>query len=172
MGVGGGLAYLTMVGPAQGRLRDVQAEADRHHPHCEVVSGDLEEAPGTTAQCPADHPSCFVGAIDGEHLRATTLFFAEGAADVPPSSPNWLSYSGVNTYTTRRGSFTTRETGLVSLDAIPAAQPDGATASMSMEVLTSGTGEYASATGYIFVNGFSDQNQHVSSHITGRICFL
>jgi hypothetical protein len=147
------------------------AGADHHHVRCEVVSGNLEEDPGGAANCPADHPGCFIGAIDGHNLHATTQFFGEGAAEVPPASPDWLSYSGVTTYTTHRGSFTTRETGLISLDAIPAAQPDGATASLSMEVLTSGTGEFANATGYIFVNGFSDDNQHVSSQITGRICF-
>jgi len=162
---------LTATGGVALMLAPRSASADRHHMHCEVVSGDLEEDPGGAPNCPADHPGCFIGSIDGHDLRATTLFFGEGAADVPPTSPDWLSYSGVTTYTTRRGSFTTRETGLVSLDAIPAAQPDGATASLSMEVITSGTGEFASATGYIFVNGFSDDNQHVSSQITGRICF-
>ena len=146
------------------------ATADRHHSHCEVVSGELVEDPGGAPNCPTDHPGCFIGGIDGHNLHATTLFFGEGAADVPPTSPGWLSYSGVTTYTTHHGSFTTRETGLVSFDAIPAAQPDGATASLSMEVITSGTGEYASASGYIFVNGFSDDNEHVVSAITGRIC--
>lgn len=147
------------------------AAADHHHPRCETVGGELEEDPADAASCPAEHPSCYRGGINGDNLRATTLFWGEGAAVVPPASPNWLSYSGVNTYTTRRGSFATRETGLISTVAIPGARPDGATASMSMEVLTGGTGEYANATGYIFVNGFSDENHHVSSHITGRICF-
>jgi len=142
------------------------ATADRKN-HCENVSGQLEEDPGTAAQCPADHPRCFVGAIDGHHLRATTLFFGEGAVAAPPASPNWFAYSGVTTYTTDRGSITTRETGLVSSVPIPEAE---GRASLSMEVITSGTGDLANATGYIFVNGFADDNNHVSSLIMGKIC--
>ncbi|HEV7556849.1 MAG TPA: hypothetical protein VGO00_15390 [Kofleriaceae bacterium] len=146
------------------------ASADRHHGHCEAVSGELVEDPAGAANCPTGHPGCFTGGIDGHNLHATTLFFGEGAEAAPPSSPNWFSYSGVTTYTTHHGSFTTRETGLVNADAIPGAEPDGATASLSMEVITSGTGEYADASGYIFVNGFSDDNAHVVSEISGRIC--
>jgi hypothetical protein len=146
------------------------ATADRHHAHCEAVSGELVEDPGGAPNCPTDHPGCFIGGIDGHNLDATTLFFGEGGAAVPPASPGWFSYSGVTTYTTRHGSFTTRETGVVNVDAIPAAQPDGATASLSMEVITSGTGDYADASGYIFVNGFADDNRHVVSEISGRIC--
>jgi hypothetical protein len=146
------------------------AGADHHGPHCEAVSGQLEEDPGGAANCPAGHPGCFIGAIDGHKLHATTLFFGEGAAAAPPNSPNWFSYTGVTTYTMRDGSITTRETGLVNGDAIAGAQPDGATASLSMEVITSGTGSFAGATGYLFVNGFSDDNRHVSSLVLGRIC--
>lgn len=145
------------------------ADAD-HHSHCEAVSGQLEEDPAGAANCPTGHPGCFRGQIDGHHLHATTLFFGEGAAAVPPASPNWLSYSGVTTYTTPHGSFTTRETGLVSEVAIAGAEPDGASASLSMEVITSGTGEYAGATGYLFVNGFGDDARHVVSAVSGRVC--
>ena len=39
-----------------------------------------------------------------------------------------------------------------------------------MEVITSGTGDLAGATGYLFVNGFVDDTNHVSSLVMGKIC--
>lgn len=133
---------------------------------CITVGGELEEDPGG-ANCPADHPSCFMGAIDGHRLEATTLFFAESAAAGPSTSPNWFSYSGVTTYTMEHGSITTRETGLGTTVPIPEAT---GRASLSLEVITSGTGDFANATGYLFVNGFVDPNKHVSSLVMGKIC--
>ena len=147
------------------------ATADRKR-NCEMVGGQLEEDPGGAANCPAGHPNCFMGAVDGQRLHATTLFFAESAVVGPETSPNWIAYSGVTTYTMDhdRGSITTRETGLVTTVPIPEAELENGRASLSMEVITSGTGEFAGATGYLFVNGFSDPNKHVSSLVTGKIC--
>jgi hypothetical protein len=163
------LAIAGTLGGVAVMLAPRSATADKPS-HCDDVRGDLEEDPGTAAECPADHPRCFVGAIDGHHLRATTLFYAEGAVAAPPTSPNWFAYSGVNTYTTEHGSFATRETGLVSSVPIPDATLPNGRASLSMEVITSGTGDLANATGYLFVNGFADDNNHVSSVIMGKIC--
>jgi hypothetical protein len=146
------------------------ASADRHGPRCEAVSGRLEEDPGGAASCPAGHPGCFIGAVDGHKLHATTVFFAEGAAAAPPASPGWFSYSGVTTYTMQRGTLITRETRLFSNFAIPEAALDGGGASLSMEVITGGTGELAGATGYLFVTGFIDDNNHVSSSVAGQLC--
>src|SRR4029079_5307602 len=92
-------------------------------PHCTNVSGLLKEDPGGTA-CPSDHPNCFMGAIHGHKLHATTLFYGEGSVAAPPASPGWFAYSGVTTYTTDDGAIVTRETGLVTHLDIPAARPD------------------------------------------------
>jgi hypothetical protein len=145
------------------------ATADRKN-HCENVSGQLEEDLADPANCPADHPRCFTGAIDGHHIHATTQFFGEGAVAAPPASPNWFAYSGVTTYTMEHGSITTRETGLVTNVPIPDAELPNGRASLSMEVITSGTGDLAGATGYLFVNGFVDDTNHVSSLVMGKIC--
>lgn len=145
-------------------------KADHHGPHCDAVSGVLEEDPGGAANCPAGHPGCFIGAIDGHKLHATTVFFGDGSASPPANSPNWFSYTGITTYTTHDGSITTRETGLVSTVAIQAAPTDDSAASLSMEIITSGTGDLAGAYGYLFVTGFIDDNSHVVSAVAGRIC--
>jgi hypothetical protein len=142
------------------------AAAD-HRPRCETLGGQLEEDPGATAQCPADHPTCFVGAIRGPNFRASTQFYAESSAEPPSTSPGWFSYSGVTTYTTSRGSIVTRETGLGTSAPIPEAT---GRASLSMEVITGGTGDFAGATGYFFVNGFVDADRHVSSLVMGKVC--
>jgi hypothetical protein len=146
-----------------------KATADLDESKCDIVDGDLQEDPGGSA-CPPDHPNCFMGAIEGKKLRATTLFFGEGSVAAPPTSPNWFCYSGVTTYTTPAGTLATRETGLVTNIPIAQSTPPSSRASLSMEVITGGTGEFAGATGYLFVNGFVDPNRHVTSHVFGKVC--
>src|ERR1044071_2523919 len=73
------------------------ATGDQPSPRCESVSGKLEEDPGG-ASCPPDHPNCFMGAIHGKKLEATTPFYGEGSVAAPPASPGWFAYSGVTTY--------------------------------------------------------------------------
>lgn len=151
-------------------LAPLSASADHghHHPHCDRVSGELEEDFTTGAACPPDHPNCFTGHIDGHNIHANTRFYGEGGAPVPPQSPGWSSYSGVTTYRMAHGSIVTRETGLSSSIEIP--ESDGGRGSLSLEMITEGTGDLAGATGYLFVTGFVDENSHVSSHVEGKIC--
>jgi len=118
------------------------ANADRHHrPHCENVEGHLDEDLGGAANCPPEHPGCFIGHIEGHNIHATTQFYGEGSAPPPEKSPDWFSYSGVTTYTMSHGSIVTRETGLASTVAITDAEPDGSGASLSLEVITGVTGD-------------------------------
>lgn len=156
----GGVAVVAAV------LAPRSATAD-HRPRCYDVAGQLEEDRTTGAECPADHPTCFVGSIDGPRLHATTLFYPESSAAPPSTSPGWYSYSGVTTYTMAHGSIITRETGLGTSAPIPESI---GRASLSMEVITGGTGELEGATGYLFVNGFVDPDFHVTSHVMGKIC--
>jgi len=143
------------------------ATADNHHARCDRVSGELEEDFTTGAACPPDHPNCFTGHIDGHNIHATTRFYGEGSAPAPAPSPGWFSYSGVTTYTMHHGSIVTRETGVTNSDDIP---EGGGRASLSLEVITEGTGDLAGATGYLFVTGFVDADRHVTSHVEGKIC--
>lgn len=163
-------AVALMLAPRSANADRAKAADKHHHPHCENVSGQLDEDLGGAANCPPDHPGCFIGQIEGHNIHATTQFYGEGSAAPPANSPNWFSYSGVTTYTMRHGSITTRETGLASTVAIVDAEPDGSGASLSLEVITSGTGDLAGATGYLFVTGFVDENSHVSSKVEGKIC--
>lgn len=145
------------------------AQAD-HHPHCQIVDGQLAEDPGGAANCPAGHPGCFIGAIHGRGLHATTQFYGDGAGTPPANSPDFIPYTGITTYTTDHGSFTTRESGHYSTVEIADAPEEGDGASFSIEVIKSGTGEFANATGYLYVTGFIDNAAHVSSSVTGKIC--
>lgn len=47
---------------------------------------------------------------------------------------------------------------------------NGDAASFSIEIITSGTGEFTNATGYLYVTGFINNDSHVSSSVTGKIC--
>jgi hypothetical protein len=144
--------------------------ADHHRPHCEIVDGQLAEDPGGAANCPPDHPGCFIGEIHGRGLHATTQFYGDGAGTPPANSPDFIPYTGITSYTTNHGSFTTRESGHFSTVAIVDAPEDGDAASFSIEIITSGTGELTNATGYLYVTGFINNDSHVSSSVTGRIC--
>jgi len=146
------------------------AQADRHHDHCEIVDGQLAEDLGGAANCPPDHPGCFIGEIHGRGLHATTQFFGDGAGTPPANSPDFIPYTGITSYTTHHGSFTTRESGHFSTVDIVDAPEDGDGASFSIEIITSGTGEFANATGYLYVTGFINPESHVTSSVTGKIC--
>src|SRR5262245_59737606 len=74
----GMLAIAAPCGGAAVMLTASTATADGNK-NCEMVSGALEEDPGGAANCPTGHPNCFMGAVDGPRLHATTLFFAESA---------------------------------------------------------------------------------------------
>jgi hypothetical protein len=119
------------------------------------------------AGCPAEHPNCFRGRLEGRGLCATTLFFAEATAAVPPQSPGWRSYSGLQEYTTEHGTLLTRETGLSNNGT--GGTPSASGGSLSLEDIIAGTGQFAGASGYLFVSGFVDEG-HVESRVTGKIC--
>ncbi|MEO8553077.1 MAG: hypothetical protein ABI678_24055 [Kofleriaceae bacterium] len=146
------------------------AQADPHHRRCEIVDGKLAEDPAGAANCPTGHPGCFRGEIHGRGLHAATLFYGDGAGTPPVNSPDFIPYTGITTYTTNHGSFVTRESGHYSTVEIAEAPEGGDGASFSIEIITSGTGEFANATGYLYVTGFVNNASHVSSTVTGKIC--
>ena len=140
-----------------------EAQHDRRD-RCREVRGDLVEDQSTTG-CKPGEPSCFLGEIDARGLRATTHFRGDSGAAGPSTSPGWISYSGPFEYTSERGTLLMRETGVVN-QTTGNLQSGAITA---MQVVVSGTGIYAGATGYLFVSGFN-RGGHVETEVFGQIC--
>ena len=139
-------------------------ELEAQHDRCRDVRGDLVEDQSTTG-CKPGEPSCFLGEIRGRGLRATTHFRGDSGAAGPSTSPGWISYSGLFEYTNERGTLLMRETGVVN-QTTGNLQSGAITA---MQVVVSGTGVYAGATGYLFVSGFN-RGGHVETEVFGQIC--
>jgi hypothetical protein len=107
---------------------------------------------------------CTAGEFEGDGLLAgTTAFVADGlapAAGLPAvEAPTTLSYSGLLTITTRRGTLTTRDTGIFDTAA-------GLFA--SRDVIVSGTGVFEGATGHLFFTGAGTSS--FESEASGEIC--
>jgi hypothetical protein len=108
---------------------------------------------------------CTAGTFVGDHLlRGTTSLTADGlvpAAGMPlVEAATTLSYSGLLTITTRRGTLTTRDTGIFDTA--------GTGLFASRDVIVSGTGIFEGATGYIFYTGTGLTK--FDAHASGVIC--
>ena len=133
---------------------------------CKAVHADLVEVPSTVG-CKPEHSSCFLGEVDGNHgLRGTTYFRGEQGALFPPSAPTFRSYVGNFEYITANGTLTMREMGLTEPPS--ASNPESGVVN-AFQRIVGGTGEFAGATGYLFVAGFN-RNQRIETAVTGVIC--
>jgi hypothetical protein len=113
-----------------------------------------------TDGCTSPNNFCTAGTVRGNHgLNGTTYFRMDGAVRGPATAPGSIATSGVLVYSTRRGTLTVRESGLSGL---------GAFFTAFQEVLE-GTGEYAGATGHLWVAGEQVDN-HFEAEVTGVIC--
>jgi len=133
---------------------------------CKSIHADLVEDRSTTA-CKPGHAVCFLGEVDGNHgLRGTTYFRGDSSAAGPSTGlQGFISYSGAFEYTTDRGTLATRETGVTNTSTgLP--QSGAVTAYQQIQ---DATGEFAGATGYFFVSGFSHSG-HVVTTVTGEVC--
>ena len=144
----------------------VSVTAQGPEPKCKDVHATMEEDRSTTA-CKPGHPVCFLGQVDGNHgLRGTTYFRGDSSAPGPPTGlEGFVSYSGLFEYTTDRGTIVMRETGVTNTSkGLP--QSGAVTAYQRIQ---SGTGEFAGASGYLFVSGIGS-NGHIVTQLFGRIC--
>jgi len=144
----------------------MSAGAAAADPKCKSIHADLVEDRSTTA-CKPGHAVCFLGEVDGNHgLRGTTYFRGDSSAAGPSTGlQGFISYSGAFEYTTDRGTLATRETGVTNTSTgLP--QSGAVTAYQQIQ---DATGEFAGATGYFFVSGFS-HNGHVVTNVTGVVC--
>jgi hypothetical protein len=132
---------------------------------CKAVHADLVEVRSTVG-CKPEHSFCFLGEVDGNHgLRGTTYFKGEQGALFPPSAPTFRSYVGSFEYITPSGTLTMREMGLTDP---PTDNPESGVV-MAYQKIVGATGEFAGASGYLFVTGLN-RNQRIVTTITGEIC--
>ena len=156
-------AVVVMIGLLGGTAHAQETPAS---PSCKAIHADLVEAQSTT-NCKPGHPVCFLGEVDGNHgLRGTTYFRGEQGALFPPAAPTFRSYVGTFEYTTSTGTLTMREMGLT--EPPNASNPESGVVN-AFQRIVSGTGEFAGATGYLFVSGFN-RNQRVVTTVRGEIC--
>jgi hypothetical protein len=120
-----------------------------------------------TEGCKPEHDFCFIGEVRGNHgLRGTTYFRSDSSGSRPPTSPDFIPYSGPFEYHTRRGTLIMRETGVSNTSQ---GLPESG-AVTAFQKIVSADGELAGATGYLFVSGFS-RNGRVETSVMGEICF-
>jgi hypothetical protein len=133
---------------------------------CKAVHADLVEVRSTVG-CKPEHAFCFLGEVDGNHgLRGTTYFRGDASALFPSTAPTFRSYTGSFEYITEHGTLTMREMGLT--EPPNASNPESGVVN-AFQRIVAGTGEFAGATGYLFVSGFN-RNQRIVTTVRGEIC--
>lgn len=128
-------------------------------PHCKKIHGRIVDAQ-VTEGCTSPNGFCAAGIVKANHgLNGTTYFRMDSAARGPATHPGSISTSGILTYTTSRGTLTTRESGLAGVgDNFPA-----------LQIVIEGTGDYEGATGHFWVMGH-DAGDYFDSGLIGELC--
>jgi hypothetical protein len=98
-------------------------------------------------------------------LRGTTYFKGDSSGSRPPTSPDFLPYSGQFEYHTDKGSLITRETGVTNTTQD---NPESGAVTAFQKIIEA-TGELAGTTGHFFVSGFS-RDGRVETSVTGELC--
>ena len=102
-----------------------------------------------TEGCTSPNRFCAAGTVEGNHgFNGTTYFRMDGAVRGPATAPGSLATSGILVYTTDDGTLTVRESGLSGLIETP-----GQGFFTAFQEVLEGTGEYAGATGHLWVLG-------------------
>lgn len=127
--------------------------------HATIVDTQVTEG------CTSPNRFCAAGVVEGNHgLNGTTYFRMDGAVRGPATAPGSIATSGVLVYTAADGTLTVRESGLSGLMESPA---EGFFTAFQ-EVLE-GTGEYAGATGHLWVAGHRTGSLF-EARVTGVLC--
>lgn len=134
---------------------------------CKAIHADLVEV-RTTEGCNPGLTFCYLGEVNGNHgLRGVSHFKADGGGVAPPTaSPGFTPYSGPFQYRTAAGTLDVRETGLTNLST---GLPQSGAVTAYQQVV-GGTGIFAGATGFLFVNG-RGANDVIQTTVAGEICF-
>jgi hypothetical protein len=119
-----------------------------------------------TEGCTSPNGFCAAGTVEGNHgLAGTTYFRLDGAVRGPATAPGSIATSGILTYTTGLGTLTVRESGLSGLMSTP--EQGFFTA---FQQVLEGTGDYAGATGHLWVLGQRIGSEFVSE-VRGELCW-
>lgn len=133
---------------------------ERPRPKCVKVSGTLTSTISAGA-CDSPVGICTTGEFKGDGLlNGRTRFVADAVQPAAATeAPTTLVYSGLLTIRTRAGTLTTRDTGILdTANGLVAAR----------DVVVSGTGIFAGATGYILFQGTGTST--FINEASGEIC--
>lgn len=131
---------------------------------CKKIRAEIVDVQ-VTEGCTSPNRFCAAGTVKGNHgLNGTTYFRMDGAVRGPATAPGSIATSGILVYTTDRGTLTARESGLSGLLESP---EEGFFT--SFQQVLEGTGDYAGATGHLWVLGHRIEDVFVSE-VTGEIC--
>lgn len=143
---------------AVGLLASSALRAEEEHACKQVKSSIIT----SFIACPADFPSpvnmCTVGTVASGPLKGTTRFRALSIALGPV--PKTVVYTGELIITTKHGTLTINDTGLLDL---------GTGAFVETDLIVHGTGRFEEATGTLVSNGFDIGTGFVGS-IGGSVC--
>ena len=119
-----------------------------------------------TEGCTSPNRFCAEGTVEGNHgFNGTTYFRMDGAVRGPATASGSIATSGILTYTTGLGTLTVRESGLSGLMDTP---EQGYFT--SFQQVLEGTGDYAGATGHLWVLGQRIGSEFVSE-VRGELCW-
>ena len=133
---------------------------ERPRPKCMKISGTLTSALSTGA-CASPVGICTTGEFRGDGLlKGRTRFVADSLQpSASTEAPTTLVYSGLLTIQTKAGTLTTRDTGILdTANGLVAAR----------DVIVSGTGIFAGATGYLLFQGTGTST--FVNEASGEIC--
>jgi hypothetical protein len=130
---------------------------------CKKIHGLIVDAQ-VVEGCDSPNKFCAAGVVNGNHaFNGTTYFRMDGVVRGPATQPGSIATSGVLTYTFDNGTLTVRESGLSGLSE------SGQGYFTAFQTVLSGTGDYAGATGHLWVAGRNVES-HFESDISGVIC--
>lgn len=130
---------------------------------CKKIHGQIVDVK-VTEGCTSPNKFCAEGTVEGNHgFNGTTYFRMDGAVLGPAVLPGSIATSGVLVYTTDQGTLTVRESGLSGLSE------SGQGYFTAFQQVLEGTGDYAGATGHLWVAG-TRLPDHFEADLTGVIC--
>lgn len=132
---------------------------------CKKIHGLIVDVQ-VTEGCTSPTRFCAEGTIEANHgLNGTTYFRMDGAVRGPATAPGSIATTGILTYTTDRGTLTVRESGLSGVIETPEVGYFPA-----IQKVLEGTGDYAGATGHLWVLGQRIGSEFVSE-VRGELCW-
>lgn len=138
-----------------------QASADGR---CIEARGEIVDQP-TADNCPPDF-TCIAGVVRLNHgIHGTSFFLLDSVAPGPSTAPGYRSVNGRIVFTLDDGDTITASETAISNQNLNA----GTGHAGGVEDITGGTGRYAGASGFMYVDQHPDDH-HFIAQIHGQIC--